>query len=109
MSMSNETVNQLVERLVLRTECEKSLAEEYLQVANSVVMSRLYPYIEDLSSLETPIKYNNHILNIAEYLINKRGAEGQTMHTENGISRVYENGGVPDSFLVDVIPYGKFI
>jgi hypothetical protein len=42
---------------------------------------------------------------IAAYLLNKRGAEGQTSHSENGISRGYESGSIPESMLSDVLPF----
>ena len=34
-------------------------------------------------------------IEIAVYLYNKQGAEGQTAHSENGISRTYESADVP--------------
>ena len=39
------------------------------------------------------------------YLLNKRGAEGQTAHSENGISRSYEDGDVPPTLLRDIVPF----
>jgi hypothetical protein len=41
---------------------------------------------------------------IAAYLLNKRGAEGQTSHTENGITRNYGGADVPESMLSSIIP-----
>ena len=40
----------------------------------------------------------------AAYYLNKRGADGQKSHTENGISRSYENGDLPDSLLREITP-----
>jgi hypothetical protein len=57
-----------------------------------------------------PSKYEYKQCQIALYLLNKRGADGQTAHNENGVSRSYENGDVPESMLSDVIPQaGVFI
>ena len=38
-------------------------------------------------------------------MLNKRGAEGQLQHTENGIQRQYENADVPASMLKPVTPH----
>jgi hypothetical protein len=37
-------------------------------------------------------------------LFNKQGAEGQTSHSENGITRQYEEGDIPHSQLKQIIP-----
>ena len=42
---------------------------------------------------------------IAAYLMNKRGAEGETYHGENGVNRTYENASVPASMLAGVTPF----
>ena len=46
---------------------------------------------------------------VAAYLLNKRGAEGETAHSENGISRSYEDGDVPSSLLRDIVPYAGVV
>ena len=33
-----------------------------------------------------------------------RGAEGEKSHSENGISRTYENAELPDSLLREITP-----
>ena len=43
------------------------------------------------------------------YLINKRGAEGETTHNENGINRAYESASVPESLLGRVTPFAGVI
>lgn len=103
-----EVVKSLESRLVARTQCTNDEAVEYLTVAKSILMARLYPYKEEYP-LDLPNKYLEHQLNIAEYLINKRGAEGQISHTENGIGRAYESSMIPEPFFVGVIPYGKIL
>lgn len=40
----------------------------------------------------------------AAYYINKRGWDFQTAHSENGVSRTYESGGLPDSILRRIVP-----
>ena len=50
-------------------------------------------------------KYCNLQVKMALAAYNKMGAEGQKSHTENGITRTYENGGdYPDSLLRQIVP-----
>ena len=39
-------------------------------------------------------KYQSLQVEIAAYLLDKRGATGEIAHSENGISRSYENGDI---------------
>ena len=75
----------------------------YLVVAGKKIIARAYPYVDTVT--EVPDKYDTLQCEIAAYLLNKRGAEGQTQHTENGISRQYENADVPSSMLKVVTPH----
>ncbi len=75
----------------------------YLTVAGRKVLRRLYPY--RLGVAEVPKEYEYKQLEIAAYLVNKRGAEGETAHSENGISRTYENADVPDAMLREIVPH----
>lgn len=52
-------------------------------------------------------KYMPVQIDIAIELYNKRGAEGQTGHDENGISRTYEKANVSSSLLAKITPYAK--
>lgn len=78
-----------------------------LTLAGNAIINKAYPFRDDITTV--PVKYHSVQLEIASYLINKSGAEGETSHSENGISRSYESGGIPDSMLTQVIPYGKVI
>ena len=75
----------------------------YLDLAGSKIIAKAYPYQNDIS--EVPAQYAHLQVEIAAYMLIKRGAEGQTSHSENGVSRSYENGDVPPSMLKAVIPY----
>lgn len=50
-------------------------------------------------------KYTTHQIKIAVELFSKSGIEGQTGHSENGISRTYEKADVSDSLLAQITPY----
>lgn len=75
----------------------------YLDIAGAKIMNRAYPFGTDES--EVPARYEFLQCEIAAYLLNKRGAEGQTAHGENGISRSYESADVPESMLGAVTPF----
>lgn len=75
----------------------------YLTIAGRKIINRAYPYDEEVT--EVPRRYGYLQCEIACYLLNKRGAEGQTAHSENGVSRSYESADVPESLLGEVIPH----
>lgn len=80
-----------------------SVLKSYLTIAGQKILNRAYPYDDTVT--EVPRRYGYLQCEIAAYLLNKRGAEGETSHTENGISRTYENADVPESMLNGVIPH----
>lgn len=50
-------------------------------------------------------KYKNLIVRLAICAIAKYGAEGQTSHSENGISRSYDGGSTyPKALLQEIVP-----
>ena len=75
----------------------------YLLLAGKKIIAKAYPYDDTVE--EVPSKYDYLQCEIAVYMLNKRGAEGQTSHSENGITRNYENADVPESMLKTVTPY----
>lgn len=75
----------------------------YLSLAKDIILGRLYPFRTDAT--EMPKKYDSLQVQIASYLLNKRGAEGEITHSENGISRTYENAEVPESMLKRIVPF----
>lgn len=97
-----------VEKLIaLRAMVGGSDADEvlstYLLLAGRKVIARAFPYNEEV--VEIPAKYETVQLEIAAYMLNKRGAEGQTQHSENGITRQYENADIPSSMLKAITPH----
>lgn len=74
----------------------------YLDIAASEVLARVYPYDDTIT--EVPDKYAYHQVRIAAYFISKRGALGQTTHTESGTQRQYESASIPASLLRGLVP-----
>lgn len=80
-----------------------SVLSTYLELAGKKIIARAYPYSTEIT--DVPDQYGYLQIEIAAYLLNKRGAEGQTSHSENGITRQYENADVPDSMMNTIIPF----
>lgn len=74
----------------------------YLRLAGWKIIAKAYPFRDDVE--EVPEKYGDLQVEIAAYLLDKRGATGQLSHSENGVSRTYESADVPPSMLRGIIP-----
>lgn len=84
----------------------------YLDLAKHKILNRMYQFPDDYAyndDMDIPDRYASIQLNIACYMLNKRGAEGEIQHIENGIHRNYGSSEVPDSMLKDVIPFARVI
>lgn len=80
----------------------------YLDIAASKILNRMYPY-KTVQDYDVPDRYVGIQLNIACYLLNKRGAEGQIQHIENGIHRNYGSSDVPEEMLKEIVPFAQVI
>jgi hypothetical protein len=76
--------------------------KSYLTIAGRKIIDRAFPF--DDSVTEVPIRYGVLQCEIATYLLNKRGAEGETSHSENGVSRSYESADIPESLMSAIAP-----
>lgn len=92
-------------------EDDSGVLEVFLELAKQKILNRMYQFETDLEyeNLEVPDKYSMVQLNIAIYMLNKRGAEGEIQHIENGIHRNYGSSDVPDALLKDVVPFCKAV
>jgi hypothetical protein len=91
----------LLKAMVGESDTEEVLLA-YLNIAGGKIINRAYPYDPEVTKV--PTRYDFLQCEIAAYLLNKRGAEGQTAHSENGISRSYESADIPESMLGAVTP-----
>lgn len=84
---------------------QDSLLSLFWSQAERKVIKARYPYGHDEQQREKALlQYADNIEQIYIYLFNKQGAEGETSHNENGVSRTYENAGIPSSYLADIVP-----
>lgn len=96
----------LKSRLGLTDTSEDTLLIEYLDKASEKILNRLYSLVGRSSSQELSTYHEKIQLDLAEYYYLKRGAEGESMHNENGINRTYTSN-YEDKLLADVIPFAK--
>lgn len=92
---------KLLKALVGESDTEDVLLA-YLDIAGRKIINRAYPYDPEVT--EVPVRYAFLQCEIAAYLLNKRGAEGQVGHSENGISRTYGSADVPEDMLKAITP-----
>lgn len=88
-----------------------------LDNAEAKIMAKRYPFLDwtetdgegnRLYPLEA--RYLPLQIDIAIALYNRIGAEGESQHTENGVSRTYQTGGdVADSLLQFIVPKAKVL
>lgn len=74
-----------------------------LDQAAGIVLNKRYPFGPP-DGATVPIAYEHIQLQIAVELFSKMGAEGQTRHDENGVSRTWEAGDVSPSLLKRIVP-----
>jgi hypothetical protein len=104
------TLENLKIYLKITDDTEDDLLSLFLSMAENKVLNKRYPYgYTDEEKTAAIEKYSDVVMDIAVFLYNKQGAEGQTGHSENGISRSYEKAGIPDSFIQDIIPVAKLM
>ena len=96
-------------RQMMDDETDRGILEVYLELAAQKILNRMYPFKDDYEGLEVPDRYVATQLKIANYMINKIGAEGEIQHIENGIHRNYGAADVPDGMLQDVVPFCQAI
>lgn len=80
-----------------------AIANAYLEAAEKAVINIAFPYGNGTE--EMPEKYEYEQIEIAAYMLNKRGAEGEIAHTEGGTSRTFETGDIPISLRARITAY----
>lgn len=92
---------------IMTGETDEEMLSVYLSIAANKVCRRAYPFDDTITTV--PTRYEINQVEIAAYLVNKRGAEGETAHSENGISRSYEDGDVPPTLLREIVPFASVV
>lgn len=102
-------LDRLKVQLEIKDDSQDQLLLDLLESAKYAILSRRYPFHDfPVDDKGEPILENRYLdlqVRIAVYLYNKMGAEGQLSHSENGVSRTYEAGDIPESLLRQVTPF----
>ncbi len=97
-----DTLDKLKVLIGLNGYDQDELLTALLKLGEQKILDRLYPFDDTMTSL--PSRYVSKQMEIAAWLYNKRGAEGQVAHSENGINRTYESADIPESLLAGITP-----
>lgn len=81
----------------------------YLTLAADIVLQRAYPSVNDVSTLIVPARYETLQCQIANEIYQKKGAEGETSHNEDGVNRTYESAGVSEALLKRIVPFAHVL
>lgn len=107
--MTEQTKIEYLRSIIDDRDEDYGILKIYLDLAGDKILNRMYPFKTDYTGLSVPDRYAMMQINIAVYLLNKRGAEGQVQHIENGIHRNYGNADVPADMLKDIVPMAQVI
>lgn len=83
-------------------ETDEGVLSAFLSLAANKVIQRAYPFDPTITAV--PDRYSMNQVEIANFLLGKRGAEGESYHSENGIARTYTGGDVPAELMRQIIP-----
>lgn len=103
--MSYDAAAQLA-KLQRKINVDEETGNDLLDAATEIIMQRRYPFEDWPDELEN--RYFGLQIRIAVDLFNKIGAEGETSHSENGVSRTYGAENVSTDLLAEIIPKAGF-
>lgn len=94
---NDDTISAMMVLLDTTDSSDEIKCRFFLNQAGDIIKQiRQLPFIEE--------KYKLIQIQIAIELFNKQGVEGQTSHSENGISRSYEKGYISSSLISQITP-----
>lgn len=97
-----------LERLKIRIPEEQNdnILEDFLLSSKLRILARRNPFSEIKETDELESQYYDLQIRLAVQMYNMHGAEGESSHSENGISRTYESY---DMLLKEVAPKAKVL
>lgn len=99
------TRQEMIAEVASRTGETAEVVASFVDDAGEAIINYIYPFRGE-EALEVPLRYHRRQVEIATYLVNKRGAEGETKHNENGTDRTYEEAEIPKSYFKGLMPCG---
>jgi hypothetical protein len=83
------TINEKIEKMIIGIApdtADVDVLESELMAAESMILNKMYPFGYD-EGMTIPPRYEQLQIKLAIELYSQRGAEGQTAHGENGVTR----------------------
>lgn len=93
---------EMLKALIGTTTLSDDALSVYLKTAGEKVLRRCYPFAASTQDYTVPERYETIQVELAANEIVKRGAQGQSSFSDNGVSRVYES---EDVLLNRIVPY----
>lgn len=97
-------IESQIEKLMSRLDIDEETAKNMLDDAADAILSKRYPFGERPGEL--PVQFHGLQLRLATVYFNKIGAEGESAHSEAGVSRSYES---EETLLRGVTPLGAVL
>ena len=92
---------------MLSGESDTDTVSAFIAIAADTIINRIYEAWTDIPSVATvPARYERLQCSLAARYLDRRGAEGQKAHNENGISRTWESPDDAD-ILRRITPKGE--
>lgn len=88
--MSDEQKIEYVKSIIDDTAVSDNLVTVYLEMAKANILSRMFPFGVPEETV-FPANYDFIQVQLAARYIQRRGAEGELNHSENGINRSYKS------------------
>lgn len=88
-------------------EAARLMGSAYLPAARDAILAARNPFSADPSAETWEARYDRLQCEVAAAMYDRRGAEGETAHSENGVSRTWGSAGVPRHLMQRVVPRGK--
>lgn len=84
---------------------DQTLLADCIESAKEIYLSLRFPYTPD-DQLPTDVerRYQDWQYRAALEIYSKSGAEGQTAHSENGISRTWDSAGISEALKREIVP-----
>ena len=101
--MTNEQKIEKLKVLIAPDPASDELLKYLLEQSEGIILNRRYPFGAPEGVTLSPL-HEQIQMRIAVELFSKMGAEGQTEHAENGITRKWEAGDVSPSLLRVIVP-----
>ena len=93
---------EMLKALIGTTTLSDDALSVYLKIAGEKVLRRCYPFAASTQEHTVPERYETIQVELAVNEVLKRGAQGQSSFSDNGVSRVYES---EDVLLNRIVPY----